>query len=53
MERRVKKVDTKPLIEPLKKWDTLDIEEKNKIARTMIDKVLVSKETGIDIHFSF
>ena len=53
MERRVKKVDTKPLIEPLKKWDTLDINEKNKIARTMIDKILVSKETGIDIHFSF
>ena len=32
IERRVKKIDTKPLIEPLNRWDDLSMEEKNKIS---------------------
>lgn len=53
MERRVKNIDTEPLIDPLNRWDELSREEQNSIARIMIDKVLVSDDTGIDIHFSF
>jgi len=44
---------TEPLIDPLNRWNELTKEEKNVVARTMIDKVLISDETGIDIHFSF
>ena len=53
VERKVKDVDTEPLIDPLNRWNELTKEEKNAVARTMIDKVLISDETGIDIHFSF
>ncbi len=53
VERKVKKIDTAPLIDPLNRWNELTIEEQNTVARTMIEKVLISDETGIDIHFSF
>lgn len=53
IERRVKKVDTKPLIDPLNRWDELDITEQNRIARLMIEKVFVSDKSGIEICFSF
>lgn len=53
VERKVKHVDTKPLIDPLNRWNELTREEQNAVAHTMIDKVLISDETGIDIHFSF
>ena len=53
IERKVKKVDTKPLREPLDRWDELSMEEKNEVAKTMIDKIYISDETGLDIHFSF
>lgn len=53
VERNVKQIDTKPLIDPLNRWDELTRNEQNDVARIMIDKVLISDETGIDIHFSF
>lgn len=53
VERKVKHIDTKPLIDPLNRWDELTKNEQNAVARIMIDKVLISDETGIDIHFSF
>ena len=53
LERKVKKVCTKPLLEPLKKWDSLSVEEKNQLALAVIDKVYLSNENGIDIHFAF
>lgn len=51
-ERKHKAIDTKPLIEPMSRWDSLTVHEKHELAVTMIDVVLVSDETGIDIKFS-
>jgi len=53
IERRVKKIDTKPLIEPLNRWDELSVEEKNALAKVMINRVDITDEEGIKIHFSF
>ena len=53
IERRVKKVDTAPLIDPLKRWDTLTNTEKHEVAMLMIDRITMSDETGIDIQFAF
>lgn len=53
IERRVKKVDTAPLIDPLKRWDTLTNSEKHEVAILMIDRITMSDETGIDIQFAF
>ncbi len=53
MERKVKRVSTKPLLDPLNKWDTLTMEEKNQLAKMIIDKIYLSKENGIEIQFSF
>ena len=53
IERRVKKIDTKPLIEPLNRWDELSMEEKNALAKVMINRVDITDEEGIKIHFSF
>jgi hypothetical protein len=53
VERKIKKVNTKPLIDPLNKWEKLSVEEKNQLAMLMIDKVFLSKENGVDIRFSF
>ena len=53
MERKIKKVNTKPLIEPLNRWDELSMEEKNALAKVMIDRIDVTDEDGINIHFSF
>ena len=36
IERKVKKIDTKPLLEPLNRWDELTMEEKNALAKVMI-----------------
>lgn len=51
-QRKRKEIDTKPLSEPLKKWDSLTLEEKHEVAATMIDVVKVSDENGIEIEFS-
>ena len=53
MERKIKKVNTKPLIEPLNRWDELTVEEKNQLAMLMIDKIFLSNEKGVEIRFSF
>ena len=53
IERRVKKINTKPLIEPLNRWDELSMEEKNALAKVMINRVDITDEEGIKIHFSF
>ncbi len=53
MERKIKKVNTKPLIEPLNRWDELAVEEKNQLAMLMIDKIYLSNEKGVEIRFSF
>lgn len=53
VERKVKKIDTDPIIEPFKQWDSLSIEAQNKIARLLIDKVYVSDIEGVTIHFAF
>ena len=44
IERRVKKIDTKPLIEPLNRWDELSMEEKNALAKVMINRVDITDE---------
>ena len=49
----MKKIDTKPLIEPLNRWDELTMEEKNALAKVMIDRIDVTDEEGIKIHFIF
>ena len=53
VDRRVKKIDTKPLLDPLNRWDTLTVEEKNSLARMMIEKIYISTEKGVDIHYYF
>ena len=53
LERRIKKIDLKPLEEPLKNWDSLTNEERHAAAVLIIDRIDMSDETGIDIHFAF
>lgn len=50
--RKHKKIDTKPLAEPMNRWQELSVDEKHNIAVTMIDVIYLSDENGIDIHFS-
>ena len=41
------------LVDPLNRWDTLTVEEKNNLARMMIEKIYISTEKGVDIHYYF
>ena len=41
------------LLDPLNRWDTLTVEEKNNLARMMIEKIYISTEKGVDIHYYF
>lgn len=50
--RKHKEIDAEPLTEPMSRWEELTVQEKHEIAVTMIDTVLVSDETGIEIKFS-
>lgn len=50
--RKRKAIDTKPLEEPLRIWDTLTVQEKHNIAVIMIDVVYVSDENGVEVVFS-
>jgi len=52
MCRKRKAIDTNPLEEPMKQWDKLTVQEKHDIAAAMIDVVLISDETGIEVKFS-
>lgn len=50
--RKHKEIDTKPLSDPMSRWDELSIDQKHALAVTMIDVVYISDENGIDIRFS-
>lgn len=50
--RKHKEIDTKPLSDPMSRWDELSMDEKHALAVTMIDVVYISDENGIDIRFS-
>ena len=50
--RKMKKIDTQPLQEPMSRWDELTVHEKHEIAVSMIEVVRISDETGIEIVFS-
>ena len=47
-----KAIDTKPLEEPMKQWDKLTVQEKHDLAAAMIEVVMISDETGIEVKFS-
>ena len=49
--RKHKEIDTKPLENPMKVWDSLSNEDKHELAVTMIDVIYISDENGIDIRF--
>jgi len=44
---------SKPIKQPLSRWGELSITEKNALAKVIIDKIMITDETGIDIHFNF
>lgn len=50
--RKNKVVDSEPLIDPISRWDSLSVEEKNKVAKTMIEVIYLCNESGIDVRFS-
>lgn len=50
--RKRKAIDTKPLEEPLKVWDTLTVQEKHNFAVQMIEVIYVSDENGVEVVFS-
>ena len=50
--RKQKEIDTAPLSDPLSRWDSLTVAEKNTLAKIMIDAVYISDESGIDIRFA-
>ena len=50
--RKMRKIDTQPLQEPMSRWDELTVFEKHEIAVSMIEVVRISDETGIEIVFS-
>ena len=52
MCRKRKAIDTKPLEKPMKQWDKLTVQEKHDLAAAMIEVVLISDETGIEVKFS-
>ena len=49
--RKHKEIDTKPLENPMKVWNSLSNEEKHSLAVAMIDVIYISDENGIDIRF--
>ena len=50
--RKRKKVDAKPLTDPMSRLDALNVHEKHALAVTMIDVIYVSDERGVEIEFS-
>ena len=50
--RKHKEIDTAPLDDPLSRWEELTNDEKNTLARTMIDVIYVCDDEGVDIQFS-
>lgn len=52
MKRKRKAIDNHPLEEPMKQWNKLTVQEKHDLAAAMIEVVLISDETGIEVKFS-
>jgi len=50
--RKQKIVDTAPLSDPLRSWETLTIIQKHDLAAEMIEVIYVSDEKGVEIKFS-
>ncbi|MDE5557340.1 MAG: recombinase family protein, partial [Ruminococcus sp.] len=50
--RKKKSVNTKPLEEPMSRWNDLTVQEKHALAVTMIDVVYISDENGVEVKFS-
>ncbi|MCM1131996.1 MAG: hypothetical protein NC340_00835 [Ruminococcus flavefaciens] len=50
--RKKKSVNTKPLEEPMSRWDDVTVQEKHALAVTMIDVVYISDENGVEVKFS-
>ena len=51
--RKRKSVSIKPLSEPLKRWDSLSVQEQHELAAAMIDVIYLNHENdNIEIHFS-
>ncbi len=50
--RKRKAIDTKPLEEPMSRWDSLTIQEKHELASMMIEVVRVADDTGVEVIFS-
>lgn len=50
--RKHKEINTGPLKNPMKVWESLSNEEKHVLAVTMIDVIRISDDNGIDIQFS-
>jgi len=50
--RKHRVFDTAPLVDPMKRWDRLSVDEKHSLASLMIDVVYISDEKGVEIKFS-
>ena len=48
-----KAIDTKPLEEPLKNWDSLTVQEKHDVAAEMIDVIYISHHSDKEIEIIF
>lgn len=54
--RKRRDINTKPLEEPLNSWDSLDTEQKNKVAKSMIEVIYIADEldpaNGVDTNIN-
>ena len=51
--RKRKSVSIKPLSEPLKRWDSLSVQEQHELAAAMLDVIYLNHENNnVEIHFS-
>ena len=51
--RKHKAIDTKPLEEPLKNWDSLTVQEKHDVTAEMIDVIYISQHSDKEIKIVF
>ena len=51
--RKRKAIDTKPLEEPLKNWDSLTVQEKHDVVAEMIDVIYISHHSDKEIEIIF
>ncbi len=50
-KRKHKAMDTKPLTEPMSRWESLSMQEQHDLATAVIDVVYVSDENGVEVKF--